>query len=70
MKLVKEVALNLDIMLVLARCVVVMVKLGQARGFLQFNRLVRNAQDQVKKSLTRVLVVEVKVRNNPQKGCL
>ena len=54
-------------MLVLARCVVVMVKLDQVRDFLQFNRLVRNVQGQVKRSLIHVLVVEVKARNNPLK---
>ena len=46
----------------------VMVKLDQAKVFLQFNKHVHNAQDLAKKLQILALAVEDKEKNKRQKG--
>ena len=59
--------LNQVIMWAPVQCVGVMVKLDQAKVFLQFNKHVHNAQDLAKKLLIHALAVEDKEKNKHQR---
>ena len=65
--LVKEMALNLVILLIDVQFVVEMVKLDLIKVFLLFSKHVLSAKELVKKLPTHVLTVMVKVINRLQK---
>ena len=61
--LAKDQDLDQDIMPVHALCVVVMVKLDQAKDFLLFNKHVHSVQAQVKKLQIHAILVMGKEKN-------